>query len=227
MILEFQDVIICHNIDRGDSMDINPKAVEPVYQQIAVDVASKIISGHYNIGDKIYARSSLATQYNVSSETARRAICVLEDMNIVKIIKGSGVIITSCENAIKLVKKYNEVKTVTELKDDIFSSMESIEKQNLKLKKMLVKMIEKTDRFKDINPFIPYEITITDKTTHLNKTIGELNFWHNTTATIIGIKRNENLLMSPGPYFTLQKNDILYFVGDDNCVERVNKFLFS
>jgi len=52
------------------------KITSPRYQQIAADVAAKIVDGHYKVGDKIYARSSLASQYGVSSETARRAICV-------------------------------------------------------------------------------------------------------------------------------------------------------
>ena len=51
----------------------------PRYQQIAADIAAKIAGGEYKIGDKIFARSSLASQYHVSSETARRAICVLCD----------------------------------------------------------------------------------------------------------------------------------------------------
>ena len=44
----------------------------PRYQLIACDVASKIASGVYPSGAKLYARSALASQYGVSSETARR-----------------------------------------------------------------------------------------------------------------------------------------------------------
>lgn len=50
------------------------KISTPQYQQIAADIAAKIVDGRYDLGEKIYARSSLASQYNVSSETARRAI---------------------------------------------------------------------------------------------------------------------------------------------------------
>ena len=32
--------------------------------------------------------------------------------------------------------------------------------------------------------------------------------------------------MSPGPYAVLRDNDIFYFVGDESCYERVNKFLY-
>ena len=51
-------------------MEKKVKLVSPVYQQIAADIASKIANGHYELGQKIYARSVLASQYGVSSETA-------------------------------------------------------------------------------------------------------------------------------------------------------------
>ena len=35
------------------------------YQQIAVDIAGKIVSGNYREGDKIFARSMLAAQYQL------------------------------------------------------------------------------------------------------------------------------------------------------------------
>lgn len=207
-------------------MEQQTKIVTPIYQQIAVDIASKIVYGHYSVGDRISARSSISSLYNVSSETARRAINILQDMDIVYVVKGSGVQITSLENAIKFVKQYQDITTVVELKDKIISCVDRMEKENLYLKDRLVELLDKTDRFRDVNPFEPFEIAISDKTPHLNKTISEINFWHNTTATIIGIKKGKNLLLSPGPYSVLRDGDILYFVGDENCISRVRSFLY-
>lgn len=207
-------------------MEKKMKIVSPVYQQIAADIASKIANGYYEVGEKMYARSVLASQYGVSSETARRAICILSDMDIVDATKGSGVIIKSSENAIKFVKQHDDIKTVNDLKNDILSSLERQKKENEYLKEHLSELIDKTDRFKSINPFVPFEIRISRKTPYIEKNIAEINFWHNTTATIIAIKRNDSLEMSPGPYAVLHENDIFYFVGDENCYERVNNFLY-
>lgn len=207
-------------------MEKKMKIVSPVYQQIAADIASKIANGYYEVGEKMYARSVLASQYGVSSETARRAICILSDMEIVDATKGSGVIIKSSENAIKFVKQHDDIKTVNDLKNDILSSLERQKKENEYLKEHLSELIDKTDRFKSINPFVPFEIRISRKTPYIEKNIAEINFWHNTTATIIAIKRNDSLEMSPGPYAVLHENDIFYFVGDENCYERVNNFLY-
>ena len=49
----------------------------PRYQQIALDIATQIVKRQYRVGDRIYARSSLASRYHVSPETARRAVCLL------------------------------------------------------------------------------------------------------------------------------------------------------
>lgn len=203
------------------------RIVIPKYQQIAADVASKIANGQYQEGQKIYARSSLAIQYGVSSETARRAISILQDMSIVSATKGSGVTITSMEKAMHFVKQFNEIQSFTELKADI---MDSINRQYLEfqaLQEHVNKLIDRTDRFKSINPFIPFEITITNKTSQIGKSVSENNFWHHTNATIIAIKRDDELIISPGPFASFMAGDIFFFIGDEDCHERVKHFLYG
>jgi K+/H+ antiporter YhaU regulatory subunit KhtT len=207
-------------------MDKKVKITTPRYQQIATDIASKIVDKRYEIGEKIYARSSLAGQYGVSPETARRAICILSDLDIVETTKGSGVIIKSYENAIKFVKQHNDIQTVNNLKKEILDSVERQRKETEFLHDCLSKLIENTDRFRSINPFIPFEIEIYDNSPYINKTASEINFWHNTAATIVAIKRKGELLMSPGPYAIFSQGDIFYFIGDENSYERVYNFMY-
>ncbi len=207
-------------------MDKKTKITNPRYQQIATDIASKIVDGQYKVGDKIYARSSIASQYGVSSETARRAILILSDLDIVDTTKGSGVLIKSFDNAIKFVKQYTEIQTIQNLKNEI---MDSVERQSAEINYFndcLAKLIDYTDRFRSINPFMPYEIEITDITPYLNQSVQDVNFWHNTSATIVAIKRNDALILSPGPYVSFIDGDILYFVGDENSLLRVKSFMY-
>lgn len=196
------------------------------YQQIAADIASRIANGDYKVGDKIYARSALASQYGVSPETARRAICVLSDLQIVDSTRGSGVFITSYENAVKFVKQHQNVESINELKKNIINSIERQKKEMEIFNGCLNDLIDKTERFRSVNPFVPFHIPITCETPFLNQSISGINFWHNTLATVVAIKRNKEILMSPGPYAVLHENDLLYFVGDDNCVNRVKNFLY-
>ncbi len=207
-------------------MDSNLKIVSPRYQQIAVDIAGKIVDKHYEIGGKVYARSALAIQYGVSPETARRAINVLSDMEIVEVCKGSGVVIKSYENAVKFIKQYNDIQTLHDLKGEILRRVERQIDENFTLKDQVSKLVERIECFKSVNPFVPFEIQITSDTPYLNKTASDVNFWHNTASTIIAIKQGDKLLMSPGPYAQFTENDVIYFVGDESAYERVYHFMY-
>ncbi|NLK27182.1 MAG: GntR family transcriptional regulator [Clostridiales bacterium] len=207
-------------------MEKKRKLTSPRYQQIAVDIAGKIVEGYYQIGDRIYARSSIANKYGVSSETARRAISILTDLDIVDTTKGSGVKIKSYEKAKDFVKQFKEVQTVNQIKSEILQSIDRQTKELSYMNRYITKLLDKTDRFRSMNPFIPFEIDITDETPYINRTISETNFWHNTSATIVAIGRNGNILLSPGPYAMFTLGDRIYFVGDDNSYDRVIGFLY-
>jgi len=207
-------------------MEEKVKLSAPIYQQIAADIASKIVDKRYEIGEKIYARSYLASQYNVSCETARKAICILSDLDIVDVTKGSGVIIKSYENAVRFVQQYTDIQSIYDLKRKIQESLERQKKEAKYLQDCISGIIDRTKRFQTFNPFIPFEIKVSSKTPYLNKTISEINFWHYTNATVIGIKRGQEIQMSPGPYAVLREDDILYYCGDNECQMRVKNFLY-
>ena len=207
-------------------MEKKAKVTSPRYQQIATDIAAKIMDRKYKVGDKIYTRSSIASQYGVSAETARRAISILVDLDIVESTKGSGVVIKSYDKAVQFVHQYNDIQTIHDLKKDIIGSVNRQLKEFDYFNESLTTLIDKMDRFRSSNPFVPFEIEITADTPLLARTISEMNFWHNTSATIIAIKRNNELLKSPGPYTAFFQDDIVYYVGDEESTERVYNFIY-
>ena len=91
----------------------------PKYQQIATDIAYKIVNGIYQEDQKIYARSAIGSQYSVSSETARRAMCILADWDVVTIEKNSGVLIKSVDNAKNFLQQQKQTKSIQNLKRNI------------------------------------------------------------------------------------------------------------
>ncbi len=200
---------------------------QPKYQIIAQDIAAKIVEKKYIIGEKIYARSTLASQYNVSAETARRAIAMLQDLNIVEAMKGSGVVIVSYENAAKFVHRFEEGKTVRELQKDIHQQMDRQAKEFIQLRNMMDELIDHTNRFTSANPFIPFQIDIEEHCLYLSQNVGEIHFWQNTGATIVGIMKNNTMLLSPGPYATLEKGDTLFFIGEESCFQNVARYLYN
>ena len=203
------------------------KIAIPKYQQIAADIAARVADGKYSVGDKIYARSSLASQYGVSAETARRAVCVLSDLNIVSTEKGSGVVISSYENAVKFLKQYQDITTINDIKSSMLQSVKRQKKEMELLNNYLTELIEKTEHFRSAHPFMPFQIIVTAETPLVNQSIADIRFWQNTAATIVAIKRKEEIFISPGPYAVLLENDIIYFVGTEDCLERVKNFLYS
>jgi len=208
------------------NLEKNVQVKQPKYQQIAVDLASKIVEKKYQIGDKIYARSSLASQYNVSAETARRAIAVLQDLEIVEASKGSGVIIKSYEMAARFVRQFQDVQSVHELQNELLISIQKQQQELLHLQEKAKQLISRTEHFRSVNPFIPYQIEMTADSPCIHQTLQALNFWQNTSSTIVGIRRGNELLLSPGPYASFEEGDIIYFIGNDESLGRVQSFLY-
>lgn len=199
--------------------------IKPIYQQIAIDLANRIANGEFVVGDKIHGRSTLAGQYNVSPETIRRAVIILEDVNIVEVTQGSGITVKSKDEAFKFIEKFKSKDSMTSIKKDIENVLNEKRKLDEKLTSYINELIDYSERFKNSNPFAPMEIEIPKKSKLLGKTAAETNFWQNTGATIIGIRRDGKLILSPGPYITFNEGDFYIMVGEESSFERVKSFI--
>ena len=197
----------------------------PRYMSVAHDVACKIADGFYKEGETVYARSALASQYGVSSETARRAICVLSDLGIVEATKGSGVKIVSVEKAVDFARRGGEFLSVHELWRSFLDCVERQRAATDEMNGMMDSLIKRAEHFSTSNPFVPYHTTIAESSWVEGKTLSELNFWHNTLATVVALRKGDKLLLSPGPYAALSAADVIYYIGDAGSIERVNSFL--
>lgn len=95
----------------------------PRYQQIAIEIAERIVDNRYQVGDKIHARSTLATTFGVSPETARKAVNILVDLNIMEVKHGSGVFVASKSKAVTYLEQYKDVQSIEEIKNNLFNSL--------------------------------------------------------------------------------------------------------
>lgn len=198
----------------------------PRYQQIALEIAARIACEEYNEGEKIYARSSIASQYKVSPETARRAICVLCDLSIVASEKGSGVTILSHKNAVNYVNQFKKRKTFDTIKENLLDSVCRQQEDLEELSKHLSDLINASQQLRSLNPFMPFKIKITNECLHVGKSISEIQFWQHTGATVLAVDRQGVILKSPGPYVTLSEHDIVYFLPQDDTSQQVKEFLY-
>ena len=86
------------------------KTGAPVYQQIAIDLATKISNGKFRPGERISGRSTMAGHYNVSPETIRRAVSILEDAGVVAARPQAGIEILSRDKAVELVHQFRDIE---------------------------------------------------------------------------------------------------------------------
>ena len=94
-----------------------------------------------------------------------------------------------------------------------------------KLEKNITSIIEFATQLRNVGSIIPFENIVKKDSVAVGKSIGELNFWHNTKATIIAVKRDGDLFLSPGPYFIINTDDIIVYVGDDSVLENVKNYI--
>ena len=211
---------------KNNKVDANGKKrkyiYESRYQQIAVELAQKIADGWYTIGEKISARSTLASNYNVSPETARKAVNILVDLGIVTIRQGSGTYVASREKAHLFVERYQNTVSMQERRREISDCVNRQQEELDHLSKLLKTLVGQTKRSHSTASFVPYDIRIDKHCAYLGKSIGELNIWQQTGATIVAIKRSTDYVISPGPYERIQENDVILFVGNELSKQRMN-----
>ncbi|MDD3705318.1 MAG: GntR family transcriptional regulator, partial [Clostridiaceae bacterium] len=98
------------------------------YEKIALDIAYSIQNGEYKIGEMVKGRSTLSGKYSVSPETIRRALTLLEELQVVNVIEKKGILIKSKEAANTYIKEYQSKDRILSLREEISRLMD--EKQN-------------------------------------------------------------------------------------------------
>ena len=80
---------------------------QPVYAQIALDIASRIAREDLKENTRISGRSLMSSEYGVSPETIRRSLGLLEETGIVEVRHNSGAIIKSKQQALLYLERFS------------------------------------------------------------------------------------------------------------------------
>ncbi|KAJ53132.1 K+/H+ antiporter YhaU regulatory subunit KhtT [Clostridium tetanomorphum] len=198
-----------------------------VYKNIALDIANKIVLGELKTDEKISGRSTLASMYNVSPETIRRAIALLEDMRVVSSTKGSGIEILSVPAAEKFIEKNKDTEYLSTVKENIFKLIDKKKELDDEIQLNFEKILDFIDRFKNITPFTLIEIEVNEDCNVLGKKINEIRFWQATGATIVAYRRKQKIIISPGPDYVFHAGDTIVVIGSNNVYDKVYKFLYN
>lgn len=194
---------------------------QPRYLTVAVDLARRVASGEFKVGQQLSGRSLLASQYEVSPETIRRALSLLAEMDVVEVRPQSGTTVLSAENASQYVSYFEKDAGARKTYDNIRELLERQRDINQKLSEAVDAFAGHRVSLSAVNSPLPnYEIPIPDDSALIGTSIGEVKFWGLTGCTIVAIRRDEKMLLSPGPYAQFQKGDSVVLVGTPAAAER-------
>ncbi len=196
-----------------------------VYEKIALDIANRIVRREIVEGVRLSGRSVMSSEYGVSPETIRRSFSLLEEMEVVEVKHNKGVSVVSRDNAKKFITKYgksNENRKLLSQLRHVLGEREQVDKELFILAKDL---IEANDRFSASNPFPTYEYTIKEGSLAVGNSLGALHFWQRTGGTVIAIRHNGSILLSPGPDLNLEVLDILILVGTQDSLAKTQELL--
>lgn len=196
----------------------------PRYLKIAVDLSARIASGEISEGEKLKGRSVLSTEYKVSPETIRRSMSILSDKKVVEINLGSGIVVSSRKNAVQFVKSFKNDESISEMRLNLTRLLENRKRLDNEIVSITEQIIDMY-KYRRTDLITPVEIQIPHGSRIVGRSIGELEVWHNTGATIIGVIRSKNVIISPGPYYEFDQDDRILIVGDENVIGRFNVFI--
>lgn len=196
----------------------------PRYEQIAVDLAGKIAHHDYSEGTKLYGRSTLAGQYNVSPETIRRAVALLQTMGIVEVVTGKGIIVKNHAAALHYLENFKQRRALAQAQKEFANLLEKRRELDIAIDHQIKKIMNFSSRLVNILPKVE-EIKIPDNSHLIDKTLVEVDFRSNTGATVLSIERNGAENFSPDIHMNLKAGDILVYIGPENCKKKVGQFV--
>lgn len=194
------------------------------YQEIAVDIAHAVYMGEYQEGEKIHGRSTLAARFNVSPETIRRAIAILQNAGVVAVSQGIGIIVESKSQAEKFLRSFDqkgelqlfmgEIKELMDQRREIDAQIEN------HLQKVMTHMERIRSRFLDVE-----EIEIPVGSKAAGKTLKELKIRERTGVTVVAVVKNGNEEFSPSAGYVVEEGDLFLVIGPAEGQEKLKNII--
>lgn len=197
------------------------------YIKIAQDICGRILVGEYQEGMMLKGRSVLASFYNVSPETIRKAVNLLAKEKIVEIKRGVGIFVDSALHAQQFADKWKDKTLVQNKYANLLNLLE--EKRQLDEEiDIAIKDMRDSFTYQTKEAVQLQEIMIPLDSWLDSKKIGDVYFYNYTEATIVAVvtKEEGRADTSPGPDYVLHGGDKLIFVSKDTMTfDRVASFL--
>ena len=200
----------------------------PQYMRIARSIAQRIADGELMEGEKLSGRSKLSSEYNVSPETIRKAVQVLQDRAVVIVREQSGVYVLSAELARQCLAGFKDGGGLIGKKHRLRQLLEQQQALGRELQELCGSILDEMILPAQAAQSLPnYCVRVPEDWDGEGKSLGELKFWRATGATVVAIRRSGQEIVSPGPDTALLCGDLLIFVGDLEARKGVVRFFSS
>lgn len=194
------------------------------YQEIAIDIAHAIVLGEYHEGERLHGRSTLAGRFNVSPETIRRSIAILQNAGVVMVSQGVGITVTSKTLAEKFLRSFDQKGEIQIFQEELKKLLDQRREIDLKIEAHLNKVLTYADRLMsrwlDVG-----EIKVGKDSQAIGKTLRDLEIRERTGTTIVAVVRDGFEEFSPPANYVLQNGDIVLAVGSGEGQEKLQQLL--
>lgn len=197
----------------------------PIYSQVAFDIAAKIAAGEIKEGQRFTGRSLMGTQYEVSSETIRRAMRDLGNMGIISVQAKVGSTVLSQKRAVEYVEQYQAGKDLRVLKNRLRDLTAQRDSLNEEINQTFQRIVDLTGRFRYSDSLRTYEFTVEASNSAAGRSIGDLEFRQKTGATIVAVRKGDEVLLSPGPKTKLEPGDVVVVASELTHIGQVSELL--
>lgn len=201
------------------------KSRPPIYSQVAYDIASKIASGALAEQERFSGRSLMGSQYGVSPETIRRALRLLSDMGIVTVQENVGSQVVSRQRAQEYVEHHALGRDLLTLKSELSRLMLQRKQLDDRITDIIGQITDLSDRFRNSDRLRTYEFSVPKSSAIEGKSISDVEFRKFTGATIVAVRRGNEIVLSPSPKTILNEDDRLVVACDLADVDRVFDFV--
>lgn len=166
------------------------------YATIAIDIATRIARGEYREGQKIFGRSTLAGKYNVSPETIRRALTLLQDTGIVQVSPGVGVVVKSQKAAEAFLAECGQRQILRDMQERLHRLLRERDRINNEIEKLMNELLDYTFKMAGNLQRIE-EIRVLPTSPLVGKSLAEAKFRAQTGSTVLAIYRGGEEILSP------------------------------
>jgi DNA-binding transcriptional regulator YhcF (GntR family) len=200
----------------------NAKKKDARYQVIAYQLAKRISQGELEEGTKLSGRSLLASQYEVSSETIRKAVGILQRYGVVEIHDRSGIIITSKEAANFFINIYITQKEDRKILSETVQIKRDLAQLESRLQHVLDQLVAATKS--GFFPFDFFAFHLDDTMHFLGQDLKTTELKKHTQALLIGYEYDGIFSQNPDAEVVLKPGMTLYLLGGALIQAHVEKF---